>query len=111
MRVYGNIMNRIQEHTTGVPTVGMGCTITMYTDRHAATVVKVCTDRKIIVQEDAAVAKHQGMTDMGQDWELTRDPNGRLITYTKRQNGTWRESKGTNGLLLGHRNHFYDYSF
>jgi hypothetical protein len=114
MRLQGNLMNRIMESAKTIhnsaPVVGLGCTITMYTDRRAATIVAVKTPSKIIVQEDNAVAKHQGMTD-SQDWELTPDPTGRLVTFTKRKDGSWRESNGTNGLLLGHRRHFHDYSF
>ena len=59
MRVFGNLMNRIAESCKqAVPEVGMGATITMHSDRHAATIIGVevfktgpnkGTDRKSVV--------------------------------------------------------------
>jgi hypothetical protein len=59
MRVFGNLMNRIAETAKPpVPEVGMGATILMYSDRHAATVIEILDVRmiskqptKIVVQE------------------------------------------------------------
>jgi len=49
MRPYGNLMNRISEHSLSpTPAIGMGATIYMWSDRHAATVVAISKSGKRI---------------------------------------------------------------
>lgn len=111
MRVYGNLMNRIAEHSSGAPEIGMGCTVCIYSDRHAATVIEIRTPRMIVVQRDKATrADDNGMSDC-QSYTYERDPDGTKQTFTLRKNGTWRESKGSNGLRLGVRDEHYDFGF
>lgn len=112
MRVYGNLTNRIMEHSAGKPEVGLGCTICMYSDRHAATVVEVSkSGRQIVVQRDKATRTDgNGMSD-SQSYTYERDPNGAKTRFSLRKNGAWREVKGGDGLRLGTRDEHYDFSF
>lgn len=51
MRIFGNLHSRLMETSKQEASVvvGMGCTITMYSDRHAATVTDILTANKIVV--------------------------------------------------------------
>ena len=111
MRVYGNLNNRIMEHTTGEPVAGMGCTITMFSDRMAATVVEVKSPTTIIVQEDTATRTDKNGMSECQTYDYTRDPRAPKRTFTKRKNGTWKERGANTGLVLGTRRAYHDYSF
>jgi len=113
--------------TTVIPAVGSGATLYWWTDRHAATVVEVTTDKTtfVIVQEDSAVrVDSNGMSD-SQTWDCTPDPEGRKFVYrrnetkeawelvhfnekTKRWNLNETQSPK---LGINHRNHFFDFSF
>ena len=112
MRVYGNLMNRISEAgKQAEPKVGDGATINMYTDRKAATIVEVLTPKKIRVQLDNATRiDSNGMSEV-QDYSYERDPEGPIYTFTQRKNGMWIESKGSNGLTIGIRRQYHDFSF
>ena len=112
MRVYGNLMNRISESAKQAePKVGDGATINMYTDRKAGTIIEVCTPKKIRVQLDNATrTDNLGMSD-SQDYSYERDANGPVYTFTQRKNGMWIESKGSNGLTIGVRRQYHDFSF
>jgi hypothetical protein len=106
------MLNRILEHVKNPkPEVGMGATIYYHSDRHAATVTKVSPSGKTIeLQEDTAkrVDRH-GMSEM-QDYTFERNPNGRTYTARLRANGTFKTSTGQ-GVSLGSRSEYYDFSF
>lgn len=114
----GSVINSLYDENRSPepPKVGMGCTILMWTDRKAATVIGVDeTGRRITVQEDKAIrTDNHGMSD-AQSYEYERDPNGAQHVYTLRKNGKWiqaGERMGTGlGLLLGRRDHHHDFSF
>lgn len=96
------------------PKVGMGATILMWTDRHAATVIEVITPKKIVVQEDTATrTDNYGMSD-AQSYDYTPNPNGVKRTFTLRKNGAWvmtgMAMQGGTRLRLGVRDEYYDYS-
>lgn len=116
MRVFGNLMNRIAEHSGGEPTVGMAATACAYTDRYAGTIIKIISPARIEWQEDMATrVDGHGMTDVGQRYEYERDQNGRKVVFSKRRNGVWREAGagrgGGLGLRLGARDKFHDFSY
>jgi hypothetical protein len=98
------------------PTVGMGATICLWTDRHAATVVAVSENGKTVtVQQDKATrTDNLGMSDC-QSYTYEADPKGRRSVFTLRQNGRWVEKgcgmKSGPVLSLGHRDEHYDFSF
>lgn len=109
----GNLINRIMERSVGVtPEVGMGCTICMYSDRHAATIVRISPSGKTLyVQQDDAKVVKGSAHDGSAEYEYTRNPNyrERAFRWTKRG---WREggANGT-GLLVGRRDEYYDPHF
>ena len=73
----------LAKQTKGQPeaTVGMGATILMHSDRHAATIVDVFTKYgrlHVKVQRDKATrTDSNGMSD-SQDYTFERDPQGRI---------------------------------
>jgi hypothetical protein len=112
MRVYGNLMNRISEAgTQRTPQVGDGATINHYTDRSAGTIIEICSPKKIKVQDDKATRIDSNGMSESQDYSYERDPEGHIRTFTQRKNGMWVESKGSNGLTIGIRRQYHDFSF
>ena len=121
MRVYGNIMNRIAEsckQTT--PEVGMGATITMHSDRHAATIVAIEVFKsgpkkgsisKIQVQQDKATRTDKNGMSECQEYTYTPNPKAQVQEFTLRKSGSWQEVGGTSGLIIGERDEYYDFSF
>lgn len=107
------------------PVVGMGATILGWSDRHPATVVETFTAGKflyIVVQADnyKRVDKN-GMSEC-QDYEFTPNLEGSKTTYRRGADGKWQgvyknpesgrwiQSKG-NGLRIGERDKYHDFSF
>lgn len=112
MRIFGNLMNRIAEDAAQIaPAVGMGATITMYSDRRPATIVEVRTAKMIIIQEDDATRTDSNGMSECQSYEYTRNPKAPLLIYTQRKDGCWRERGGTNGLIIGQRDKYHDFGF
>lgn len=117
MRLFGSINSRIAETATAsrTPEVGMGVTINLFTDRHAATIIEVVSPTRIRVQEDKAVLVSGSRMSESQEYEFTPDPKGLVRTFSKRKNGLWIEadSQRHNGtsLTIGERDEYYDFSF
>lgn len=99
------------------PEPGMGATILMWTDRHAATIVAVSpSGKQVTIQEDKATrTDNLGMTDSGQNYTYEPNPNAPHRVYTLRKNGAWvlkgDPINGGQRIAIGHRDHYYDYSF
>jgi len=103
------------------PQIGMGATITHWTDRDAGTVV--AWDGKVIcVQQDHAKRiDNNGMSD-SQQYEYTPNPHGREYYFRRdkhnrwvqvrfnEKTGRWNNAEGP-GLIVGFRDEHYDYSF
>lgn len=115
----GSLVNAVMRQSndpTLVPEVGMGATILMWTDRHAATVTHVSSSKKTIqvTTDKARRTDGNGMSEV-QSWEYTPDPDGVVHTYTLRQNGRWvlrgEDMFKGRGLLLGGRDEYHDFSF
>ena len=107
----GSLVNHVMSGSTNQPpTVGMGATILGWTDRHAATVVKVSPNGKTVtVQQDTATRVDQnGMSD-AQSYTFKPNPSGTLQTFRLTKKG-WR-SPGGGYVTFGHRSEYYDYSF
>ena len=115
---HGSLQNLMSANVrSDVPEAGMGATILMWTDRHAATVVEVSpSGNRIGVRRDHARRVDKlGLTDSGQAYEFTPDPDAEIQTFTRRKDGRWvREGepmrKGT-VLVVGRRDEYYDFSF
>lgn len=136
--MYGNLNNRIIEAATRgqpAPEVGMGATITCYSDRHAATIVEVfnaapknalyVTVTEDDVKADPARAPHA----MGhQDWLCTPNLNGRRSTFRwNEERGRWDEVmpkldprnpakvrwvlNRSHDLGIGKRDHYHHWEF
>ena len=112
-----SLVNQIYSYSSNsMPTIGMGATILGWTDRHAATVVEVSkSGRAVTVQKDKATrTDNLGMSDC-QSYSYSPNPEGSKQTFTLRKNGRWVHEGSAMGsgstLSLGHRNHYYDYSF
>ena len=96
------------------PTVGMGATHLMWSDRQAYTIVEILSPKKIVVQRDTVKrADQNGMSD-AQSYEYTPNPEGYTRTITLRKNGKWigegETLKGT-PFALGYRREYHDFSF
>lgn len=124
----GSLVNNLYaRQVKGQPTpeVGMGATMLSYTDRSAATITAVETIRGkiyITVQEDKSVRTDKNGMSECQDYEYSRDENGRVQTFRQAANGMWeRVYKNTEtnrwkktdcgGLRIGSRNTYHDFSF
>lgn len=113
----GSLINLLYSNSRNpAPVVGMGATILMWTDRHACTVVAVSKDGKTVtVQEDKATrTDNLGMSDC-QSYTFEPNPAAGKQVFTLRRNGRYvRQGSGMKsgeGLRLGTRDHYYDFSF
>lgn len=111
MKLYGNLMNRISEDSLSpAPTVGMGATIYLWSDRYPATVTKVSTSGKTVtLTEDHAERTDKNGLSESQTYEFSPNPSGRVWTARKTKRGTWRA--GGNGVTFGSRAAYRDPSF
>lgn len=90
------------------PEPGMGATILEWTDRRAGTILSV-SPHQIKVQEDKAVRTDGGGMSEQQTYSYSSDPGGVVHVFRMTRKG-WRNSSG-NGLLIGVRDQYYDFSF
>jgi hypothetical protein len=95
------------------PEIGMGATILMYTDRHAATIVEV-RHNMVFVRQDRATLKGSTMSE-SQEYHYEPNPEAALRCFTLRRNGAWveqgTEMKSGTRLAIGHREEYSDPSF
>lgn len=111
----GSLMNHLFSGARmAAPEVGMGATILMWTDRHAATIREVSKSGKRvgIVRDVATRIDKDGMSD-AQEYAFTPGGGG-IIYYTLRKNGAWvRQGDSIKGerLAIGARSEFHDFSF
>ena len=95
------------------PEAGMGCTILMWSDRHAATIIEV-RGRKIAVQRDKAARSDDDGISECQSYTYKPDIDASVVLFSLRRNHQWvREGDSMRGqtLLVGHRKEYHDYSF
>jgi hypothetical protein len=104
----------LAEAKSAEPTVGMGATEIMHSDRNPFTVVEVISPRKIVVQADKYTRTDDwGMSDC-QRYEYERDPEGRVRTLTLRKNGRWvqvGDSGKGRSFAIGLRQKHHDFSY
>ena len=115
MAMVGNLHNRIMESSKQPePKVGDGATILMYSDRHAGTVILVGMNTIIVQEDHARRTDSNGMSD-AQSYEYSRNPNGRVWTFTRRKNGAWVQKggpmRGGTRCAIGYRDKHHDFSF
>jgi hypothetical protein len=95
--------------------VGMGATELHYSDCDPYTVIRVITQKKIIVQEDNWKIVKGSAQDGSAQYEYTRNPGGAKAVLTLRADGCWREEgftkKNGGGWAVGFRRKYFDPSF
>jgi hypothetical protein len=120
----GSLVNHMYSRMTigaPEPTVGMGVTMLSWTDRDAGTIVEV-NDKKryIAVTEDSKTRIDNNGISESQQYEFTAVMDGYRNYYRKDRKGQWRRCYfnnngrlvfGTGGLIIGHRESYYDFSF
>jgi hypothetical protein len=76
------------------PTVGMGATLLMWTDRHACTIQRIFEDKRLgtvlEVTEDKATLVGGSTMSEDQDYTFESRPDGPKRYFAKK-NGLWRE--------------------
>ena len=113
----GSLMNHVMSSAQAPdPQVGMGATVLCWTDRHAGTIIEVTANAFVVRRDKAIRTDPHGMSD-SQDYRYEADPNGSLYMFKRvargKAKGAWRERgmKDGNGVLIGHRDAYHDYSF
>ena len=111
MRWYGSLQNRIEEVTRNPkPTVGMGATELMYSDRNAWEIVAVKDDRHITVRRMKAKCKNW----FAGDWEVEPDEKGYTTELFLTKKGQWRQRYGKrlgNVFRIGYADEYRDPEF
>ncbi len=108
-------MSQIWNHFTLIspkPEIGMGATVFSYTDRSAATIVKISPSGKTawIVYDKAERTDKNGMSE-SQDYAYSPG-EGKPIRCSLRKNGEWRMSgSDQRKVAFGKRESYHDYSF
>ena len=124
-RWYGSLQNRVMEHNAITEVkIGDAATVTAYSDRYAATVTEIFNKGKsmyVTVQQDHAKITSKDGIYGNQDYEYSRDENGRTFTFRLLPGQPWREvyknEKGRyvftegRGVIFGHREEYTDPSF
>lgn len=107
----GSLINHIYSGmNSAAPEVGMGCTILSWTDRNAATIVRVIDTKTIEIQEDSAKrVDRNGMSDC-QTYEFTPNPDASIQTVKLSKAGAWK-TQGGQTVMIGRREKHYDFSF
>ena len=127
--MYGSLINRLQERMVigaPAPAIGMGVTMTSYSDRHAGTIIKIEKTGKsllIHVQQDNVKRRDNNGISESQDYEFSPNPNGPVYYYKqKKPNSRWVQmyinpetgrfnKSNAGGLFVGERDEYYDFSF
>lgn len=108
----GSLINHLLSSIDApVPVVGMGCTIHLWTDRHAATVIAVSASGKTAtIQRDHATRTDTNGMSEAQQYAYTPDPDGSRYTVRLTRRG-WRISTLGCSVGFGYRREYHDYSF
>jgi predicted GIY-YIG superfamily endonuclease len=124
----GSLTNHLYSRQTigqPEPAVGMGATILGWTDRHAATIMVIWTERGsryIGVRQDIATRVDKNGMSESQEYTYQPNPDGHEQIFRQEKTGGWqavsfnaetkryRKVEGS-GLRIGERDEYYDYSF
>lgn len=84
MKLYGNLINRMEENMKGLkPEIGLGVTEYMYSDRNAYEITEVQDDKHFKMRKYNV--KHNGNYG-DQNWELISDENNTTYDMVYRYN-------------------------
>lgn len=101
------------------PEVGMGATILMWSDRHAATIrlidrfktgARAGQVKAVWVTRDEAVRVDANGLSENQTWEFLPNPNAPYRKFTLRKSGRFEDAGGTT-LAIGYRDEHMDPHF
>lgn len=115
---YGSINNRIMEHSKGeTPTVGMGVTQCLWSDRVPWEIIEVQDDRHLLIRR----LGHRRIDDNGfsecQEYEYFQVEDAPVYRLFKDKNGRWVQRVGRNGVdrssgwYVGKAEYYYDFTF
>ena len=103
----GSVMNHIFSGSNTQPEVGMGASILAWTDRYAATIVKVTRCQIHVRRVTAKMVSGDCQTELC-EYEYEENPNAPVMIFRKTKRG-WK-CNGY-GLLIGVRDEYRDPSF
>lgn len=118
MKWYGSINNRYMENCRGEePTVGMGVTQCLWSDRHPWEIIAVKDARHITIRALDSRRIDGGGFSEAQEYEYTSNPNNRTLDLYKTKRGKWVIRVGTRGVdasygwYIGCAEEYYDFTF
>lgn len=92
-----------------IPEIGQGATIVVGSDRYACTVVDITPSGKTVtVQDDIAIRTDSNGRSPAQTYRYERNLTGHFTRFRFTKRG-W--TSGSRRLVLGVRDHYYDYDF
>lgn len=103
-------MKRKSTTSDPYPTIGMGATIQVGSDRYSATIIQVSqSGNRIVIQEDNATRVDNNSMSEYQEYTYEANPNGTIRIATLRKDGRYRVSGGKTPVSIGYRNKYCDY--
>lgn len=97
-----------------IPVIGMGATICLWSDRHAATIVDVPNSKTVVIQQDKSTILKGSEHDGSAEYGYAPNPYAPKETFTLRKTGRWvlkGESLTGQKLAIGHRVEYRDPCF
>lgn len=105
-------MKRKSTTSETFPTVGMGVTISVGSDRYPGTIIQVTQNgRRIVFQRDSYKRTDDNGMSESQTYEFSTDLNGAIEIATLRKDGRYRITGGKTPVHIGSRGAYYDFSF
>ncbi len=94
------------------PTVGMGVTRRIGSDRYPFTVWEVRSPTCIVVKEDLATRNDSNGESECQTYLFSTDASAPDVVLTKRRDGSWKSRGGAvpGTFKIGKRSRFHDYT-
>lgn len=94
------------------PTVGMGATLVVGTDRYPCLIIKVTPSKKTIVLQESSFERtdHNGMSEQ-QEYKVTPNPEGRILTATLRKDHTYKVQREDTMVIVGGQECYLDPCF
>ena len=90
--------------------IGMGGSISCWTDANPVTVVAIKGKRVGIQEDDWKIVKGSEF-DGSAEYEYSPNTTSRIRWFSIRKNGRLKEVGGSMNLFLGHRRRYYDPHF
>ena len=111
----GSLTNNIYANSKQpAPEIGMGATQLLYSDRHAFSVIKIVSPKKIVVQRDKVTRTDSNGMSESQDYNFEPNTEGMTATLTLRKNGRWvvegEDLWSGSSFSIGNRSEYYDFT-